>query len=588
MKLLSALAGLCAPVFAVSSAHTLWSQRAYGAGGASIKWTDSVVLSTGRVVACATEYGAKSTLLLQAWEPDGTVAWVYRFPDAGDQYYEKAAVLATDGSNVFAVGTRSASPTSDDDEVFALKLNSFGLLLQTEQFGANPYGYDEVVCGAAITAFGELFVTGYSKPAIVTTHEGWVAKLDNTFRYDELTPLNYETRVTPGKPFPLPDGRVLVPSEGDLVGGFSYRTRLSRINSLGVEDAAYQVANTTGTVQPVARTSAGQIFFLVQDGGGFRVSKLTPDLALLGTTVVNDHFYNRGSILWSDAAQALYVCSDRYTEDLLDMRKYTVNGQLVWSDTPANVTNHLGDYMLKADRFGNPVVVSNEIRDNGNVNFVAWCWDSRGLRQWKNAFTNTETSDDIPSSFTLDDKLRLIAVGRAENPADPHNDYKGAIWRTSQFFHRTPDNLTMRLGYAVAGSLADLAEPDGVSQTLGNDSMVFGLTSAIVADYETNFPIEIVDPATTSLEVRLDMSCNASSGYVALMMYDWTVNTWRFVWDGTLSNLPNTQVANISSPQRYVRPGSRQVRTRIITAPLRRPLVPFRVFVDSVEVRSDT
>lgn len=578
---------LSCTVIAFADAHTVWSQRTFGAAGSNLDWSDSAILSNGRVVACGTEHSLKTDLVVQAWEPDGTVAWIYRYLDAGNQENQEAVKLATNGSEVFVVGMNEPTPTWTEKQFFVVKLNaSNGLLLDESSFSVDSQGLNEMVCGAEINpaATSELFVTGYSGTA--QNHSGWVMKLGSNLRAAWQQDLRYESTVTPGEPLPTSDGKVYVPSDGDSAG-ITYRSAVSKYSSTGVLESTYQVPNSSISTQSIAMASSGQIIFASKIGVGYQLSVLTPNLGLQGTRQVVDHFYDYVHLLWSDAEDALYVCSERYSEDLLDMRKFSSTGVQLWVDNPANKISHLGQYILKEDRFGNPVVVGNEELNDGSLNFVAWCWDASGYRQWKNAFTESQTSNDIAYSFAIDDSLRIFVVGKAVNPDPAAAQFKGAIWRTSQYLHRSPDTITERQGHVAAGSVDDLATADAISQTLCIQPGILGIFKPIVADYETKYPIEIDSQLVASLNVKLTLSCNVSSSFCGIALYDWISGTWRYMWSGYPSTSAQTFDIAIPNPARFVKSGQRLVRIRVLGTPLRNVSSQFCILLDQLELCSD-
>ena len=549
-------------------------------GSSSLEWTDVTILNSGRVVACGTEHGVNTDLVVQAWEPDGTIAWIYRYPDPGDATWQASGKIATNGTDIFVAGSRGSFVNLEAELTLILRLSQNGALLDQNDFLMTLQDANETITGIAVNpaATGEVFVTGYSTGA---GRDGWVMKLQSNLEQAWLQDLTYAAEVRTSAPLPLPDGKVLIPSAGPST------TAVAKYGTTGLLEATYTVPSSSPAVQPLTRSATGQVVLLSYVSAGINISKLDSNLGLLGTTLVNDHFYNYGSAQWSDAAGGLFVCSDRYSEGLLDMRKYSPTGTLLWTDVVPNVSSRLADYLLKVDRFGNPVVIGNEEHLDGNVNFVGWCWDSSGHRQWKSVWSSTQTSNDFPRAWAVDSKLRLYAVGKATNPAN-FVDTKGAIWRTSQYFHRAPDLLTMRSGTVASGTLADLAEADGTTQTLCVQPGVSRVIQPVIGEYETTFPIEAVDPAATTLDLHLVASCNISGAKCVLQCFNWTTGLWQVVLNDTLTGSLQAFDAPLTVPADFVQAGTRLVRARILCRPARTRSTPFCVTLDQLEARSDT
>lgn len=206
---------------------------------------------------------------------------------------------------------------------------------------------------------------------------------------------------------------------------------------------------------------------------------------------------------------------------------------------------------------------------------------------WDVVNTDTGDSDESVAALTINDQLQICVAGGTEDHANS-TDY-GYGWRMSQFFHRSPDSATIRLGRLVQGNVASLDSDDGDEYQVCKFVVPNQLVRPIVVEFDVDLPIDNANPGVTTLELRLRERANTSGLAQWIQLYEWSTGAWTASPNYALSVTEQLFDVVFNNVAPCFESGTRHVRARIAVAPSGPVGVNlFCVALDQFEFRSNT
>ena len=383
---------------AFAQAQTVWSQLAFGAGGHNLKWTDVAVLPSGKVAACGEEDTANGKdLVIQAWEPDGDVAWIYRYPDPLDETLEYSGKLAVRGNNLLFAGHRYLNASASDTNIFLVELNDSGAQVHIHNYSIDFQSMSDIE--QAITVVGtDAYITGRNVGGVNDSY--FVLKVDSANAISWIYNPSVTDTVTPLPAKALPNGFIVC---GYEFGYLNRQTELKVLNpttgavaysyvppTSSSDKADFDVTNQNGIVLTYRHSNAGTT----------RIEQLTDHLVSLGSTdivgFINGPAEVQDGMTWWPVREPAILRSDAYVpQEYLQPALFPGEGPsppatappaaepstVVTWPTIATFTSdaHLYDspYLLDPDVAPNPVadvaagtpvtMFSYQRRDNGDI-----------------------------------------------------------------------------------------------------------------------------------------------------------------------------------------------------------------------------
>lgn len=555
---------LLASALSQASAYTLWTNVTGQAG----RWQDTLALPGGGFVVCGYIYDGNNagthSAVVRCWNPDGTIRWTYEFPDPQgftDESMDQLA-LAPDGS-IVAAGGRDSFNT-----LLLVRLSVDGV----EQDRAHrPLGQSYThVTDLAIGPSGWVYVSLFD----AATYTGVLKGLDSNFQSVWARTDEYISRIEV-----LPNGNLAAGGGGQLSGWF---TLYDLATGITIGQTALM-----NRAKGLAVTPEGDCYVTEWSGDLHRFDRRG---RLVWTRRQNRSWYNPlPCIVRGERGERNIVVAGTYpyyVPGSLNAACYDSAGNLLWQHDGVATESTLWDVV--SDRFGNTVFATTTLRDAGSSNMKSQCvaLDAKGRPQWTNDLTQFADGNEFFLYAAMDDRLRLCVSGNLDDAASSGSF--GFGWRMSQFFFAPPDSDTVRQGRLDQGTVASLAWDDGDEYVL-SQAIRANNQPPIVADFDTAFPINDVNPGTTTLSLYFRARRDANFTVMRVQVYDWRAKTWETQIEQLMLDYEYSYELNLTNIGRFFQPGTTNVRVRFAALRVGGNVGSrYRIALDRLYLRSDT
>lgn len=558
---------LASPCLGFTQAATLWTNTTTDPLYAQPGWSDVLALRNGGFVVCGPiEDTATGTArgIVRCWNAGGAVRWTYEFPDSGapDDERPKKLALAPDGT-IIMMGSRD----SQQQEFIFARLDTQGNEIDHAVTTVNLVFNTTDVLDLVIDANGDLF-------AAVGSVNSEIVSFDQNFAF------RWEDARVNFKDVALSAGGDLVACGNRFLGGAA-EAWCVQLDDFGTLVWGTQFdAGTDITAPGLATKSNGEVMVATNRG---KIHRLSATGAILGSTqtaIDYDH-----TLRYDEGTDTVVLAGTDFATRDTEISAFTGALASKWSVTRTATT--ASDFTMEMDRHGNTVVVISDDESGTNKNLKAFCYDVRGRLMWDAANTGTGTSDESVKDIAISDQLQICVAGGSEDHSSA-TDY-GYAWRMSQFFHRSPDSATIRLGRLAHGSVASLDSDDGDEYQVCKFIVPNQQVRPIVVEFDVDFPIDNANPGATTLELRMRARANTPNLGSWIQLYDWNTATWTTSANYVLT--VNEQLYDVvfSNVAPYFENNTRHVRARVAvsaTGPV--SVSVFCIGIDQFEFRSNT
>lgn len=536
------------PLSALAQGSTVWSQASYGSGNSNLQWEKVAVAADGTVAACAKENATSDTFLVQAWNPDGSVAFIYRYPDPGHLTDDGALSIVSEGNDFYVVGYTNNGVASGKTQTLLVKLQSNGTLVSASVLDLAPGTTDDESPVALLCDSGIVTIAGNSGDV------GYVAKVDGNvvvWQRTIQTALHtvHLSKMTQGSNALLLSGRL----------------------DNGNDRSIYTLNPSNGTLfqhvelpidQDIESINGESLILASDQVSGDRIAY---KIDYLGGGVTNSYtfanaFYNGGQIAQGPDQSAFVIAQDSLAGQLL-IWKWSYLSNSIVTDVVNNLAGPGRDYILKLDQFDNPVVLGSTQDNSLRVNLAAWSWDKNLQRQWHEQLTGNPNRDELPADFVIDSKQRFYGIGKTTDPLT--GDYKAVSWRVATWYQAHPDTDRTILGRHVSGGLEALSLTDNVNYVTCRFVVPNQSVHPINVEFETELPSNNVVPGATTLTLFVTLKSNTTGVGASVELYDWSANAWDNEVLAPLTPIPShVQVSSSGDLDRYFQPLTRRLKTR--------------------------
>ncbi len=318
----------------------------------------------------------------------GKQEWVARYDGPGNSTDAAIAMAVDAAGNVYVTGESVSSDTGwthqKNYDFATVKYNTTGTLQWVARYDG-PANSDDAATAIALDSLGDLYVTGWS---IDTLLYGF----DQHFSYATI--------------------------KYDANGAVQWIERYSR-SQLESASPVAMVVDRSGSVIVSGQTGNG---FLGVNSGYIATVKYDPN-GNLQWAVCDSSFVNaRVTDLVLDggdnaiiAATSLASASQTYGISVLVL-KYASNGALQWKTNQGGNGNKITASGIGVDTLGNVFLSGFLGQEQGVIpsvgdSLIVLKYDSDGLIQWVNTYSNPGNSTNMSSAMTVDDVGNVLVVG---------------------------------------------------------------------------------------------------------------------------------------------------------------------------------
>lgn len=526
-------------------------------------WQDVVALPNGDFVTCgALEFSSSDRRgYVRCWGPGGGTRWTHDLNPTNmvNPLPQKLAV-DPDG-NIIVMGV------DELNDPFIVKIGANGVELDRNA-NAGPSIQSEIT-NLVVAPDGKIYAS--------MEINGFAGSVPTLASYGNSLGLRWSISD-------IHTADIEVSQNGNIVTcgneqGQVLRARLVVLTPSGVEVGR---ANLTefGAAYSLSTNNSNDIF--VTDTSG-QLHKFNGSVALVLTTILP--FIEDSMVDYHEPTDTLYVTAIRISGEV-DVAGYSSSLVQKWRKTTSPDAVSVNEFKTTLDRYGNLLVAATTDIVTGR-NFGAYCFDPRGRLMWSNELREFDTTTEEALALAVNNNLQLVVVGSTDGDDALH--YHGLSWRTSQYFHAPPDDVTVRLGRRTAGDLESLVAEDGDNYTVCKFIVPNQQVRPIVVDFAADFPIGDASPGSTDLTVRARCSANTTGLGLWLQAYDWQAGGWTSSATDTLTTGVRSFVRSFPTIDKYLESGTQTLRARIAVAPTG-PVSTFFycINVDLLEFQSNT
>ncbi|MBS1715770.1 MAG: hypothetical protein JST30_15695 [Armatimonadetes bacterium] len=566
---LAALAAMV-PALASANAVTLWTNttgdQTYGVPG----WQNVLGMPGSNIVSCTTldDGAGQCRAVVRSWGKDGGVRWTYEYPDPGAPDFERFyKVCLMPDDTIVVAGNRSAG---NFDELILARLDLHGNEIDRASIALSMMPGFNGINDLVVDGSGDLYLVASQS----SSTNNRLVKVDGSLNLVWDAPVNavHDIEVTA-------TGKVAVCGY-DLAGGGNYDAEVALFDLNGAFLGSHVLyTDPFGDANELDSDSAG---FLYVAGGNGHLYKFGPNGTLLWDRASMSSYHTL--VRYDERSDTVYFVGSNYFRDL-ELVGFAPDGTEKWHTTRGAVI--MGDDIhIELDPWGNVVVAATVDSSGTNSNMKAFCYSSKGEFQWGNETEGTGQTDEAARALAIDPKGRLTIVGGL---TDANGDRFGHAWRTSQFFHDTPDSATVRIGRRASGNAASLTEDDGNEYVVCKFVVPNQSTRPIVVEFDTDFPVGDGVSDETDLRVRVRARANTIGLAQWIQLYDWQTGTWTASANYGLTLTEQQYDVSFPLAAPYFEPGTTHVKARIavgVTGPVSVSL--FCVAIDQFELRADS
>ncbi len=362
-----------------SNGDTLWTNAYNGPGNGSDNALGMTIDGSGNIYVTGYQSGSGTgtDFITIKYNSSGVIQWTSSYNSVGSNQYDQGNSVAVDGNgNVFITGISDRDPTSITNyDYVTIKYNSNG----TQQWAVQKNGTGDASdrpAKIAIDPTGNPVVTGYTNNG---TNEDYL-----TIKYNGNSGVQMWAMLYDRTHNDRATGLAINPTNGNI-----YITGRSR-------NVDYDYAT-------VCYNSAGvQQWAVIYDNVG---DDRATELALDGS----------GNIYVTGQSDADASANVNYNITTI---KYSTTGAQQWAKTYSGVSaNDDIPSSLFVDAAGNSFVTGSTDTDPTATisnDYITLKYNTAGILQWSQSFSNSSASNDIPSCIAIDASGNVIVTGASE------------------------------------------------------------------------------------------------------------------------------------------------------------------------------
>jgi uncharacterized delta-60 repeat protein len=481
-----------------------------------------------------------SDILLVKLNPAGDTVWTNIYDGPGKDRDEAQAVTLDNAGNIYIAGFVKGATGYD---FITIKYNSSGIIQWTATYTYTTDQTDQAN-SIAVDAGGNVFVAGYSdQDASAIINYDYVV-----LKYNPSGNLLWTARKDgAGSAEDKPSKLLLDPAGNPIVTGRSFNgsdddyltIKYNSSNGALVWQQSEDRTHNDRATDMVANNSNGNVY-VTGRSRDVNYDYLTVCYNSNGVKQWQSIYDNvdddRATGIGLDGSGNLYVTGQtdidataNYNYDIATV-KYNSSGALQWVRTYAGAANNnelaTGIFV---DASGNCFVTGSTDTDAGvdsSYDYVTLAYSSSGTVLWSHTYTNSASSNDIPSALIEDASGNVIVTGSTET---------------------VPQRNGATIKYNSSGALQWTKYYDGVGDNSDNANAIAidANRNVFIAGYsvqygmDRNFSLQKIDPNGNTQWVRtLDGTISASSDIAYGLAVDGTGNIFvgGYTHNSTVSN----------------------------------------------------
>lgn len=372
----------------------------------------------------------KLDIILQKFDPEGTLQWEETFNGDADSNDVAADIFIDNSSNIYLTGS-SIDNSTDGYDLVVLKYNSSGTL-QWEYYYDNAGSPDPYDGGAAITGdnSGYVYITGGSASAsdlmdYITVKlnasdgsEEWTSRYDYTGLNDiaanisvsgSLVTVSGGSQVSGGPP----EWEIATLNYNTSDGSVNSSNRSSGSAIEGVDEIMDMTKDASGNIYLTGRTSN------VSTGYDISIYKLDQNLDLQWEEYIDGYGEDDcGNGIKVDGSGNVYVAGYVTTSDQgknYKVLKYNSSGSYLW-DREFNGRANEDDEATQLILSGNVVGVTGSMVNNSSADFMTIVLNTSGRVVSQMQYEGEYGMDDKPISIARDTDGSVIIAGQVGKP----------------------------------------------------------------------------------------------------------------------------------------------------------------------------
>lgn len=493
-------------LFIFNSTAQVWTNRYNGQGDYSDRFTAILTDASGNVFLAGSTVisGNNQDILLLKLDANGNTVWrnVFNGPSSG---VDAALAMTMDTSgNIYITGY--AKFTTSATDIVTIKYNPSGVIQWTSNYG---YTTDQYEQGNSIVVDGNgnVFVAGQSDPDSTTTvSDDYVVIKYNSAGIQQWVQRTNGTGNGIDRPSKIvldPAGNPVVTGRSDNMVNYDYLTVKYDFNTGNpLWSVRYDRTHNDWATDLVINPTTGYIYVTGRsknvDYDYATVCYNASGVQQWATIYDNGIGDNRATNIGMDANGNLYVTgqSDVGTSAVnydITTLKYNSAGVQQWINTysgtalnddipTAFFVNSAGNVFVAGSVDSDPTAsISND--------YVTLKYNSSGILQWSQLYTNSSTSNDIPKGIVEDPLGNVIVTGSSE--IIPQKNGVTIKYNSSGVSQWT--NIFNELGDNTDKSNA---------MTMDSTGNIFIAGSVVEYGLDKNFALQKIDTAGNTAWVR--------------------------------------------------------------------------------------
>lgn len=493
-------------LFIFNCSAQVWINRYNGQGDYSDRFTAVMTDTSGNIFLAGSTVicGNNQDILLLKLDANGNTVWrnVFNGPSSG---VDAALAMTMDASgNIYITGY--AKFTASATDIVTIKYNSSGIIQWTSNYG---YTTDQYEQGNSIVVDnnGNVFVAGQSDPdSTATVSDDYVVIKYNSAGVQQWVQRTNGTGNGIDRPSKIvldPVGNPVVTGRSDNMVNYDYLTvKYDFSTGSPLWSIRYDRTHNDWATDLVINPSTGNIYVTGRsknvDFDYATVCYNASGVQQWATIYDNGIGDNRATNIGMDSIGNIYVTgqSDVGTTAVnydITTLKYNSTGVQQWVNTYSGTA--LNDDIPSAfyvNSAGNVFITGSIDSDASSIvnnDYVTLKYNTSGVLQWSQLYTNSATSNDIPKGIIEDSLGNVIVTGSTEIIPQKNGitiKYNASgVSQWANIFNESGDNTD---------------KPNAmVMDTAGN---VFIAGSVIEYGQDKNFALQKIDTAGNTAWVR--------------------------------------------------------------------------------------
>ncbi len=370
----------------------LWQQQFNGSANGNDYGSAIAMDASGNVYVTGTTYSGTAqgyNYMTIKYNAAGNQLWTVQYNGPGNGYDVTAGIALDNSGNIYITGASAGTGSPLNLDYATIKYNSNGVQQWVSRY--NYMGLPDLAVGLVLDNNNNVFVTGASASSIFNS---------------DMTTIKYNSSGT----------QVAINRYSVTGNGWDKSTSIKKDNSgnLFISGGTFQSLTTSNTRTLKYNNSLSLQWAKTFDGEGLDDVANTLDVDLFGNVFI-----------------AGFVKKQNGGKDYLTI-KYDVSGNEIWARRQsATVPTSFGEvHRLIADNSGG-VVVTGEMTNAGNKDYLTIMYDANGLKMWENFFNAPSNGTDRALNINMSGSDVIVSGKTAIGTSQQYTTVKYSTLPTS-------------------------------------------------------------------------------------------------------------------------------------------------------------